>query len=463
MNRKSIGLVICLLVPVSMLFAACGPMAAPEPEMVEAVVEGETVVEEVGVTVTATTPPPEAPETLRVWIQRGNDPEQIQELFDQYAVFKGIQIEITSPIDDESDIISGLSGPEPPDVLVVSDPVNVSTWAGEGLLFTLDRLIERYDIDLDDIYPAMLAGGTYQGMQYALPWGSHTYALYWNKRLFEEAGLNPERPPKTTDEMLEYADALAKFDADGTITQLGFVPDFSSSHLEQYAAVFGGYFVNADGTHLRLTSQPVVDALRWEQEFYTRYGPEEVLRFVSSFGDYASAEHGFIDEKVAMMVDGEWFTGDDFIGRFGPELSYGVAPIPYPTGHPELAGTNVVAGPVAVIPSGVKDLDGSGELLAWMMSPEIVAEVMVARFCLPSSMEAAEDPRFHHNEKFAKFMELANSPNAASHILTPISGEILSELELIEQQVLHTGADPEPLLEEAQERLQKMLYEALSQ
>jgi len=160
-------------------------------------------------------------------------------------------------------------------------------------------------------------------------------------------------------------------------------------------------------------------------------------------------------------VDGEWMTGDNFIGLFAPELWYGVAPIPYPAGQPERAGTNLVQGTVAVIPSGVQSLEASGKLLAWMMSPEIVAEEMVANFNLPSSGEAAKDPRFLENEKFVKFMELANSPNATSAIFTSISGELLTELELIEQQVLHEGADPEPLLQEAQEKLQKMLDEAL--
>ncbi len=47
-----------------------------------------------------------------------------------------------------------------------------------------------------------------------------------------------------------------------------------------------------------------------------------------------------------------------------------------------------------------------------------------------------------------------------SAVFSAIHGELLTELELIEEQVLHTGAEPEPLLEEAQEKLQQMLDEA---
>jgi multiple sugar transport system substrate-binding protein len=394
-----------------------------------------------------------------VWITWGDAPAQLQALFNQYSDAGGPEVEVTSPVDDEK-VLAALSGSEPPDVLVLGGPDVLSTWVGEGLVLPLDDLIASSDIDLGDIYPAMLEQGKYLGKQYALPWGTDTYGLFWNKDLFEEAGLDPEKPPQTLEEMVEIADKLTKQEADGTITQLGFVPDFSWSHLEQYASMFGGYFVNEDGTEVLLTSAPVVDALKWEQQFYSKYNPEEVDRFVSSFGEYDTAEHGFYTGKVAMMVDGEWMTGDHFIGEYAPDLWYGVAPLPYPAANPEREGTNMVQGTVALVPSGVENPAASGQLLAFMMSPEIVAEEMVANFNLPSSKKAAEDPRFHENEKFAKFMELANSSNAVSAIFTAIHGELLTELELIEEQVLHTGADPEPLLQEAQEKLQKMLDEA---
>jgi ABC-type glycerol-3-phosphate transport system substrate-binding protein len=164
-----------------------------------------------------------------------------------------------------------------------------------------------------------------------------------------------------------------------------------------------------------------------------------------------------------MMVDGEWMTGDNFIEGLKPDLWYGVAPIPYPAGEPGNKDTNVVGGTVALIPSGVEHKDAAAKLLAWMMSSEIVADEMIANFNLPSSKEAAKDTRFHENEKFAVFMDLANSSNATFHVFTSISSDLLTELELIEEQVLHTGADPGPLLREAQEKLQPMLDKALGQ
>lgn len=441
MSGKRLPFVLVLLVVLALL-AACAPPATTQAPAQEAAPAA-----------------PAEPEVLRVWITWGDNPAQIQTLFNQYGEANNVKVEVNAPVDEDK-VIAALSGSEPPDILVLGGPDNVPAWVNEGLLTPLDDIVTANNIDINDIYPAMLAQGQYGGQLFALPWGSDTYGLYWNKDLFEKAGLDPEKPPQTLEELAEYADLLTEVDADGKITQIGFVPDFSWSHIEQYAPMFGGYWISKDGKTVQVNSQPVIDALKWEQQFYTKYGPEEVLRFVSSTGDYGSAEHGFMAGKVAMMVDGEWMVGPNFIGGLKPDLWYGVAPLPYPADHPERANTNTVGGTVAVIPSGVANPDAAGKLLAWMMSPEIVAEEMVANFNLPSSQEAAKDPRFLENDKFAMFMKLSSDPNATTQVFTGASTEINTELGQIEEKVLHAGEDPEPLLAEAQDKLQPILDKA---
>jgi multiple sugar transport system substrate-binding protein len=477
---KSLRSILALVIMLALL-GACGPAAstpapaeqeepaAEQPAATEeAAVEAPAATEEAAAEAPAATEEAaveEAPadsDALQVWVAWGDNPAQLQELFNKYGEANNVKVQVNAPVPEDK-IIAGLSGSQPPDILVMGAPDYIPGWTNEGLLTPLNEVIAANNIEKDDIIPAVLSQCAYKDDHYCLPWGTDTYALYWNKDLFEEAGLDPEKPPQTLEELAEYADKLTKMDDNGEITQIGFIPDFSWTHYEQYIPMFGGFWVSDDGTKVQLDSQPVIDSLKWEQQFYSKYGADKVLKFTSSLGEYGSPQHGFMDSKVAMMVDGEWMTGPNFIQGLKPDLFYGVAPLPPPADHPERAGSNTVQGSVAVIPSGAKDKAAAGKLLAWMMSPEIVAEEMFANFNLPSSGKAGEDPRFQENEKFKVFLELSKSPNTRSIVLNSVHTDLLKELGRIHEQVVHGGEDPEPLLKEMQAKLQADLDKALSE
>lgn len=448
LRLKATALSLMLL---ALILAACTP-----PPPAPAATGGEQAV-------APAAPAESSGDALQVWITWGDNPAQLQELFNRYTEATGIKVEVNSPVEDDK-VIAALSGNDPPDVLVTGGPGNVGTWAREALVTPLDDLMAGGEVDTEDIYAAPLSQCVYKGSHYCLPWGTDTYALFWNKDLFEEAGLDPEQPPQTMAELAEFAQKLTKRNDAGEITQVGFIPNFSWSHLDLYTAMMGGWWYNEDGTEITFTSDAVVDALNWEQQFFCGdYDPEEVTRFSSAFGGYSSPDNGFYAGKIAMMVEGEWQPGPNFIQQYKPELFYGVAPFPPPAGAPERANTNVVSGSVAMIPAGVADKDAAWKLLAWMVSPEIVADEMVANSNLPSSRKAAEDPRFQENEKFGVFLNLMGDPNATSPVLSPINAEVDTELGQIEEQVLTTCAEPMPLLEAAQAKLQPQLDEALQQ
>ncbi len=401
------------------------------------------------------------PTTLRVWITWGDNPAQLQGLFDKYGQANNLKVEVTAPVEDDK-VLAALTGSQPPDILVLGGGDLVKSWDREGLVTPLDNLITQYGIEVNDIYAAPLAQcKDHTGRILCLPWGNDVYALFWNKDLFEDAGLDPEQPPRTMEELAEFADKLTLKDENGKLTQVGFIPDFSWSHTDLYARMFGGFWYNDEGTQVTINSQPMIDALKWQQQFYTKYNVDEVLSFTSGLGGYMSPDQGFYAGKIAMMVDGEWQVGPNFIQQFKPELNYGVAPFPPPADHMERANTVVSQGTVALIPSGVQDKDAAAKLLAWMMSPEILAEEMVANYNLPTSSKSAADPRFRENAKFGIFMDLMASPNAKPAVTTPISSELNETLGQIEEQVLHAGVDPVPLLNEAQAKFEPLLTEAL--
>jgi multiple sugar transport system substrate-binding protein len=430
MKRKNFWLFVSFLLISSMLLASCGNK-------------------------------PAAPSLLRVWIQWGDNPQQIQTLFDKYTAETGIKVEVTAPLEEDK-ILPTLIGSDPPDILVLSGGDRVKSYFHEGLVEELSSAVKTGKIDLNDFFAAPLDQCKMGDKILCLPWGTDMYALFWNKDMFEAAGLDPNTPPATMEQLAEFADKLTKVNADGTIEQLGFLPDQAWGHSDLYVHMFGGFWYNDDGTQLTANSQPMIDALTWQQQFYTNYGADAVLALSSGWADaYMSPDYPFYTGKLAMYVDGEWMTGPNFISAFKPEASYGVAPFPPPAAHPERANTAVVQGTVAVIPANAANKDASAKLLAWMMSPAIVAEEFCFNANLPTSKIAAQDPCFTSNPKFKVFVDLMASPNAKYIITTPITSELYDAMTPLEEEVLHTGADPKPLLEALQAEFEPKLEEAL--
>jgi multiple sugar transport system substrate-binding protein len=398
---------------------------------------------------------------LRVWVQWGDNPAQIQTLFDKYTAETGIKVEVTAPLADDK-ILPALTGSEPPDVLVLSGGDLAKSFYKEGLVDELSGAIKSGNIDIADFYTAPLTQCQQGDLILCLPWGTDAYALFWNKDMFEAAGLDPEVPPATMEELVEFADKLTVVGADGTIEQIGFIPNHSWSHTDLYVRNFGGFWYSDDGSALTANSQPMIDALTWQQQFFTKYGVDNVQAFSSGFGEYGSPDAPFYAGKVAMMVEGEWQTGPNFIPALKPELNYGVAAFPPPADHPERAGTIVNQGTAVVIPSGAPNKDASAKLLAWMMSPAIVAEEFCFNANLPTSKKAAEDPCFKElGDKFQVFVDLMSSKNAFAVLTTPLSFELNDALGSAEEEILLTGADPKELLDAIQAEFEPKLIEAM--
>ena len=400
-------------------------------------------------------------EPLRVWIQWGDNPQQIQTLFDKYTAETGIKVEVTAPLEDDK-ILPALTGSTPPDILVLSGGDAAKSFYAEGLVDELSGAIKTGNIDLEDMYDAPLSQCEQGDLLVCLPWGTDAYALFWNKDMFEAAGLDPEKPPSTMEELVEMADKLTIVGADGKLEQVGFIPDFDWSHSDLYARNFGGFWYSDDGTQLTANSQAMIDAMAWQQQFYNKYGVENLQAFRSGFGEYMSPDAPFNAGKVAMMVEGEWQVGPNFIPTLKPELNYGVTAFPPPADHPERAGTIVNQGTAVVIPSGAKNKDASAKLLAWMMSPAIVAEEFCFNANLPTSKKAAEDQCFKDlGPKFQVFVDLMASPNAFAMITTPMSFKINDALASAEETILYTGADPKATLDAVQAEFETEFNETM--
>lgn len=101
----------------------------------------------------------------------------------------------------------------------------------------------------DDIMESVIANGTYKGEIYGLAYSTTPFVFAYRKDMFEEAGLDPEKPPKTWDELRDYARQLTVKEGD-RITRAGFAFPMAAGNFVEYDVfVFGngGKYYNDEG------------------------------------------------------------------------------------------------------------------------------------------------------------------------------------------------------------------------
>ena len=91
---------------------------------------------------------------------------------------------------------------------------------------------------LDDIYDNILAAGSVGDNLYGIGYLADARMLVYNTELFEEAGLDPNSPPTTWDELLEYHEKLVKKDENGNVIQTGMGVPTNGANINQWLEIF---------------------------------------------------------------------------------------------------------------------------------------------------------------------------------------------------------------------------------
>lgn len=189
---------------------------------------------------------------------------------------------------------------------------------------------------LSDYYPSVLDAHNVNGELYGLPMYMSPYVLYYNKDLFTKAGLDPEAPPKTFDEMLTMAEKLSALKTDDGNKVYAFgqttasVP-VSGSALTGLVYNFGGSVLKDDGTLNTATPEfkATFEMLKTLDE--KGYNPQNAklkdLRNLFALG------------QLAMYYDQSWgFNGVQSINAEAKNFAASAAPLAGGTGK----GTSIV-------------------------------------------------------------------------------------------------------------------------
>jgi multiple sugar transport system substrate-binding protein len=340
----------------------------------------------------------------------------------------------------DSQVLPEVSAGNPPDVFVNFNAADVAPWGIAGYALNLDPYIQQAHYDTSQLIPAARALSTYNGHYYAIPMLVDTEMLLINTKLFQQAGIT--KPPTTIEELTADALKLTKKDSAGHITQLGLAPntfgsDFAVTWFPVYVAMFGGHLASADGKTITANCTQCVAALQWEANFYKTVGPTEIDRFLSN-ANQTEYSHGnvFFQGKVAMIVDGEYYT--NMVPAYAPKgFQWENVPLPYPAGHPELANSGVDYGNPTMIMKGTKNPQAAFKVLEYMTSVEpTVAMANVVRN-VPQVYAALKSPNLAKDPIYRRFIQYGQGSKMTVFPVLPVSAAYQTELGRIEDLVIH--------------------------
>ena len=325
-----------------------------------------------------------------------------------------------------------------------------NSFAKMGLLTSYSPYLEKSEaIDLEnDFDPVALELGTVDGQIYGLPWSMEAMCLVYNKDMFREAGLDPEKPPTNWEELVECAKALTvDKDGDGTIDQYGyglvgnltgntwfrFVPELWSA---------GGEVANADMTEGALTSPEAIEAMT----HYTGLLTEHHVAPEGSVNNGAAEVRTLFNNKnVAMYVDGQPAVKN--IQKDAPDIDVGVALWPGKSGTLN-AG---LGGYYIATPKNAANPDDAWTFIEDFLSKEVQEYFPIS---FPANLKARETDRFDDpiSKVFAEqlthtqnFQPLPDTPGAQQIILDAV------------QSVLTGMSTPEEAMQQANDSLNETL------
>jgi len=220
--------------------------------------------------------------------------------------------------------LTAVKSGEPP-VASILLSTDMFTLIDEDAIQPFDELVKTPEDKawLKSFYPAFMENSQTGGKTWGIPFQRSTIVLYYNKEMFKEAGLDPNRPPATWKEMTEYAQKLTKRDASGKVTQWGVqIPSSGFPYwlFQGLAIQNGGILMNSAGTQTFYDKPEVIAALQYWVDLVNKYKvhPEGIV-------EWGTTPKDFFEKKVAMV----WTTTGNLTNfKTNAKMDFGVAMLP---------------------------------------------------------------------------------------------------------------------------------------
>ena len=323
---------------------------------------------------------------------------------------------------------SAALGGTPPDIIDL-DVSMLSSIAAKNLLQPMADFVKSEKIDQAAYASAVWQASSFKGTQYGIPDHAYSSFLYYNKALFDQAGLAYPTSSWDYDEFLADAQKLST----GGNSGFGMAADLSDpanamDFIGQCIWGHGGDFFNKNGTKATINSKQAIAGLTYWADLYTKYHvvPSGTPNFTVTRDVVPLFEAG----KVAMVSQGA-----QLMVEFAqhPDLNYGMVTLP--------DKVNRGGGWTMGIPVGAKNPDAAKVFLKWFSDPTRQGSLMPTTPALikANAVSPWNKPQFDvSTEAFAHSRSLPQVANWAA-----MQTAIVTELQkvLVGQETVKQAAD----------------------
>lgn len=318
--------------------------------------------------------------TITMWT-RSSTGDFSQALVDAYNSSHKNKVELTViPFDAYQQKVAAAAGSQQLPDIVASDVVYTPNYVSKGLFRDITKEVETLPF-ADKLASGPMAVGVKDGKQHGIPHDLDLSAMFYNKVLFEKAGLDPETPPTT---LQGWMDAAAKINGiEEGVSGFYFGGNCGGCMLfTTWPSIWadGGNVLNEDGTESKLNASTAADVYAlyrkaWEDKLVPSSAQTETgATFGTPFGT----------GKIGMQILGATSYGSY---KQDGNLQIGVAPVPGLKG----GESTFVGGDTLSIAANSRHAAQAWDFMSWTLSEEAQIEVIAKGGNLPSRTDLAEN------------------------------------------------------------------------
>ena len=360
-----------------------------------------------------------------------------------------VQLEPVSVKDKVDKFVTQARGGNPPDVVRVLT-TDVPSFQAMGAVLNLEPMVAKaggkaYKDQFSDF---LINAMTFGGSLYAIPHEGDAFVLYINTRLWKEAGLDPDKPPKTFEELraanLKLTDSKKNRYAYGMLAE----PAIAAIWMQSWFTAYGTDFFNADYTDTLVDSPKGIEAFKFYTGMVTQDkvvppGPTEV--------NYGAQVTLFAQEQVA-YIHGPYATAGSIITA-NPKLEPVLKAIPFP-------GTKATAGrgTVYCIGKDSKNAEAAWQLIQWLSKDENQLRFFTEATMLPTRKSALSKIDFN-KYPIAKVIVEDAIPAAKSYPVFAQWPKAKAALDDALAAALLGKAEPEKAIKDAAVKIRAILKE----